>query len=654
MDKSRNEFLLNANIGLDQILQWTCDFEYQLNELSFSFMNSLSNVLHCFYFNTKEEWINNIVKDLRSFLAITESDFNSQLTELFDLYHIIKLSYTSHIEQCLEIMNDGIKRALHIIIIQMKQSQNSRQSNSFNNLFFKQKVEIIKKQLTEAHQNVSNCHKQCINELKEKKNRTAEIILSIEKENDEFKKSKSLIETQMSDIQTNIDTQKEEMKKKKVDNDQKIGYYMMLNNIENETVILNRLKNTFHNEIQRLRERNQNDRTKYVDSFKLIHDKICEQMSITNSLYKQLEDLRKKNEADTIETKKNYEQEKKELANTIEVIVKLQKENENEIGQISQDLDLEYIKAKNSWKMTIEMEKHRQEKEFKQFQQKLNEKYHKNIQQIHSFFESTSSLKTLESEYQSVYNKYINELSSPVFSSAIGYQKSGVIEQLKLNKDEVSEKVNNERNQLFHKFYTDLNLYSHSSITKNSVGMRPSSFYQLTNQENKLLKVLNEEQQKSMLEIITRDNEKKKEIRKLRKQLNLVYRIYFTKKLYLIDSFESFDDSKFIAMLTSDEQLEKRIELLEERIQDLMFNVQIKNRSSQRTIKILETRLDQLNSEFNQIYDEYYRYRNSTGAPKHLTKTTPTKLKNIIRSKSNLAPNVISPFKSKPTVKKKS
>ena len=152
----------------------------------------------------------------------------------------------------------------------------------------------------------------------------------------------------------------------------------------------------------------------------------------------------------------------------------------------------------------------------------------------------------------------------------------------------------------------------------------------------------------------TRDNEKKKEIRKLRKQLNLVYRIYFTKKLYLIDSFESFDDSKFIAMLKNDEQLEKRIELLEERIQDLMFNVQIKNRYSQRKIKSLETRLDQLNSEFNQIYDEYYQSRNSTTAHKPLTKTTPTKLKNIIRSKSNLAPNLISPIKSKPTVKKKS
>lgn len=643
MEKARNTFILDAKNGMDDLLRWCQKFEFDLNLISYSFIKSISRLSQNFSYQTNEHELIHILNSFNSFLSTIENNFNSQLESVIHKYHSLKTDYAACIENDLDTINEGIKEAL---IFQMKYKQIK---NSKNSLFLmKEKVKLFREEIEKSQEEINhikNCFFHSLTKLKERKQKLTNLL---ENESKKFYEKKENFENEIKTVENEA---KVKPKNKTYINNNN-NYYLLINNIENETEFFSKLKIKHEREIKEIKAKNENERKKYINAFKEIHDKICQNMDEVNSIHKELEQLRFANEREEARIRSLYNSEEKKIREENQKIFDLKKEVQLIIDEVNRKNEIECNKQREYNKRRIEIEMQNDEIELKNYRKILIEKNQKKLNEINSMYDKISPQKRLEDEYEARYNDYIQQLTSPVFSTAIGYQKSQDVTNLLAKKDSLLSNISNERSLMITKSKSEIVPKNSSFIHQ---GSKPKNFIQILNDEKNLLKKLYSEQIESINSIKRKEKESRFEIRKMKKELSMARRFYLTKKLILMDSLEfSIDYSKLNDQLKNDEKFDSQIENLEDKISFQINLCDTKNSLNYKKVRELENELDHLNDTLYHLFEKYAKMRKQLSMQKNekLVKLTPSPknekvMKNMIRAKSSQSPNLISPVSSR-------
>lgn len=640
MEKTKSTFFSDVQNGF-QIISNLCEkFEYDLNILSYSLVKSISHISQTIGYQVNEPELIQISNSFQSYLTIAQNNFNDQLKSIINQFHLLKNDYASHITRDINIINEGIKQTL---MFQVK-FKKMKKTNSFLNFFqlFKEEIKRFRDQLNNLREEIQHIQNSFFHSLEKYKERNKKIINSMKNETEIFIEKKQNFEKE------NNEKIRQKFKANTNDNN---NYYLLINNIENETEILNKLKLKFENEIKILNDKNNEERKRYIDSFKKIHDKICQNMDEVNSLHNELEQLRKLNEKKENEIRLFYESEEKKFKEKHQKILLIKNEIQLLVNKVNNEDEIEYLREVKKSQQLIENERQKEEIEIKKLENFLNTKHQKFLNEIVTSHQNNSIQHKMEIEYETKFNEYLKQLSSPVFSTAIGYEKSQDITNLLARKDSLMNNISNERTHLITKSKSEI-------VPKNSLfkyqNLKPNFFVQISNEEKDLLKKLWNFQIESATKIRTKMKEKQNEIRKIRKDLNLTKRVYLTKKLYLMDEFNSFDFSIYTDQLKNDEKIDHQIDNLEDKIFINLIEFQTKNNWNNKRIKQLENELDRLNDSFNRAFDKLYKIKKSSIAQNKDQKQKVAQnqknenlTRNIIRAKSSQSPNLISPVSTK-------
>ena len=169
-------------------------------------------------------------------------------------------------------------------------------------------------------------------------------------------------------------------------------------------------------------------------------------------------------------------QKKKKIREENQKIFDLKKEVQLIIDEVNRKNEIECNKQREYNKRRIEIEMQNDEIELKNYRKILIEQNQKKLNEINSMYDKISPQKRLEDEYEARYNDYIQQLTSPVFSTAIGYQKSQDVTNLLAKKDSLLSNISNERSLMITKSKSEIVPKNSSFIHQ---GSKPKNFIQI-------------------------------------------------------------------------------------------------------------------------------------------------------------------------------
>ncbi|OHS94405.1 hypothetical protein TRFO_39417 [Tritrichomonas foetus] len=660
---SHGEFLKGFNEDLDNLISTSENFESQFNLLAYYLIDSTSKLKDSINRQVSKYECNELITVANEFSIFHHcfiENFKKEMENLLKNYHQLKNDFSDETANSIEHIHQLVSLILQNKVNFNKICFHTGTSNFRSNFYskkkyFHDKIHVLKNEIEELKGTVLSIKAVNINKIKKYRECYQKIVRLIDVKFKQYQKFRDDIENEFKSFeqkQSNffkwVSTNQERIKSKKLALDKEKS--------DNEAL---KLRKILENQLKNVKEKNTEERVVFVNSFKNIHDQLCDQMDELSNLNKVLQELRKVNEEKEAIARKKYNSEEKQLKNEIEILVKANKEIGDIIQKIQSEYDLEYQKHKRQCMNTIQQTMFEQSDEIKELENRLNQEYNKKINEIHV----NSEKSPMEIDYENKYNDCISQLSSPVFSTAIGYQQSQEINELLERKSSLVSKINNERALLL------IETPNKSSCSTNDNDeIRVEEFLFLSHKEKKLMNSLFELEQESNKKLMESENKKYTDIQKLKHELNLMNRISLSRIMSFIDeqipkennglNYFHNNNKRFIELLNSDELLEKNIQKLEIQIHKLKMNeFSIKPKNKQ--IKKLENELNKVDDEFLKIYRQYkdvkqkYEQQQNRNNAIDFRITRNKRHQKIVKSKPQNSPFLISPARSKTQLQRK-
>ena len=643
LQSQRADFFKQINEQTDLFANQCLNFENELSYIGYHFITINNNYISFLYQNIscKIDDLREIIFNFANEIDDINVEINEEITNIANQYHVIKNNFCQTVDESINEINyimSHLQQYQNFVDTYSPEYVKNRVQQIKNHLDYIKKSNLERKDEINALQNI---YKNIMNMIR---NKCLKVISIIKNDDANFQSNKAKINCEISYICQNI--QKQIQKKNETNNFESIRKLIHENNLKQELAEneIENLRKKLLKEIKELKDQHSKEREDHINIFKSIHDGICNCSADINELRKSFINIQLANKEQIENLEKIYHLEKDQIKETINEILNLsikfklmindfENSNNQKLAKIKSHLDNSYSEKVHLQQKEIEQLQESQSKELKDFEYHIEAEYKQKYKELTLIINQEIDNKILETKekYEKIYNELLNELSLPVFSTAIGYQKSQELVKLHENKSSLINRIHNERNLMMIESPDKAKIFG----GKNEI-IKPDEFMTLHHKEKIFLNQLCAAIKDSNTMIAKKENEFFEDILKLENEINFAKRVYLTKKLYILDEIEPSPENKLLLRkLNDDELIDKQITSLKTQIHKnkhkpksnkaaplskksdrYIYLTPQKNpksktfKTNREKIELLDNKLEQTNDTFINLYKKLIKVKN--------------------------------------------